>query len=258
MDRSHFPALIRALPEFDGPFDAYRLAAEQGVKSMTVSFGQHGSLVQDIATARVLRKITSEYLDRFGFSEVSHYLAYHQWMGQFPTDRGKATALIAGAALIANLVNADKIITKTVEEALGVPSREANSEAVDIVRYVFDTVRSNDDMSSPAVDREAALIESEVRCIMDAIFQLPGDMFWQSVYRAFQLGYIDIPFAPHAENANRLISIRDAAGSIRISEPGNVPIGKMDAGNERKLLDSRGLSIGKTYQHLLADINIMA
>lgn len=28
MDRQHFPALIRELPEFDGPFDAYRLAAE--------------------------------------------------------------------------------------------------------------------------------------------------------------------------------------------------------------------------------------
>ncbi len=28
MDKQHFPALIRALPEFDGPFDAFRLAAE--------------------------------------------------------------------------------------------------------------------------------------------------------------------------------------------------------------------------------------
>jgi len=28
MDRSHFPDLIRQLPEFEGPFDAFRLAAE--------------------------------------------------------------------------------------------------------------------------------------------------------------------------------------------------------------------------------------
>lgn len=28
MSRKHFPAEIRALPEFDGPFDAYRLAAQ--------------------------------------------------------------------------------------------------------------------------------------------------------------------------------------------------------------------------------------
>lgn len=28
MDKQHFPAEIRALPEFDGPFDAFRLPAE--------------------------------------------------------------------------------------------------------------------------------------------------------------------------------------------------------------------------------------
>ena len=28
MSERHFPMLIRALPEFEGPFDAYRLAAE--------------------------------------------------------------------------------------------------------------------------------------------------------------------------------------------------------------------------------------
>lgn len=28
MFRNHFPDILRALPEFDGPFDAYRLAAE--------------------------------------------------------------------------------------------------------------------------------------------------------------------------------------------------------------------------------------
>ena len=28
MSKPHFPELIRSLPEFDGPFDAYRLAAE--------------------------------------------------------------------------------------------------------------------------------------------------------------------------------------------------------------------------------------
>ena len=28
MSKPHFPELVRALPEFDGPFDAFRLAAE--------------------------------------------------------------------------------------------------------------------------------------------------------------------------------------------------------------------------------------
>ena len=234
------------------------LAAEQGITSMTVSFGQHGSIPQDIATARVLRKLAGEYLERFGFADVRHYLAYHQWMGQFPPDHSRATALICSGALIANLVKADKIITKTVEEALGVPAAETNADAVNMVKYLFDTSPVPEEPSSATIDREATLIESETRSIMEAMFDLPGDQFWQSVYRAFQLGIIDVPFAPHIDNANRLISIRDSDGSIRISEPGNVPIGDLDLRNERKLLENRGIAAGQTYQHLLADINLMA
>jgi methylaspartate mutase epsilon subunit len=179
-------------------------------------------------------------------------------MGQFPTESNTAMALINASALIANLVGADKIITKTVEEALGVPSRDANASAVQVVKYLFDTARVEDELTSPAIEAEVNLIESEVRSIMEAVFELPGEMFWQSVYRAFQLGYIDIPFAPHADNANQLISLRDGNGSIRISNPGNVPLGELNTKTEARLLASRGIPAGKTYQHLLADINIMA
>lgn len=234
------------------------LAAEQGVKSVTVSFGQNGSIVQDVATARVLMCLTRELLDRFGFGDVKAYLAYHQWMGQFPRDSARALALITGSAVVANMVGADKIVTKTVEEALGVPRREANAEAVSVVRYIFETFLADDEFTSRGIESEAALVESETRSILGAIFELPGDMFWQSVYRAFQLGYIDIPFAPHEENANRLLSIRDLAGSIRIADAGSVPIDADDAATEKKLLESRIVTAGKTYQHLLDDINRMA
>ena len=63
------------------------LAAEQGVTSFAVSFGQTGSVVQDLAAARVLRELTTRYLGRFGFGNVNTYLVYHQWMGQFPHER---------------------------------------------------------------------------------------------------------------------------------------------------------------------------
>jgi len=49
-----------------------------------------------------------------------------------------------------------------------------------------------------------------MRAVMAAIFGLSGDAFWESVYRAFQLGWIDLPFSPHADNANRLVTMRDA------------------------------------------------
>jgi len=233
------------------------LAAEQGVISFAVSFGQTGSLIQDVATAKVLKELTQHYLDKFGFNEVRHYLVYHQWMGQFPPQREKAAALISGSTLIANMICADKIVVKTVDEALGVPDMETNAEAVATVKYLLHTFRCAEPITSPLIESESALIESEVREILDAIFDMPGDVFWGSVYSAFQQGYLDIPFSPHADNANKLITMRDKNGSIRILDRGNVPISDENLEMEKQLLASKGGKLDKSYRDLLSDINMM-
>ncbi len=233
------------------------LAAEQGVMSFAVSFGQTGSVIQDVATSRVLRRLAREYLDQFGFETTQVYVVYHQWMGQFPPQRERAAALIAGASVVANMIAADKIVVKTVDEALGVPSAAINAEAVQTVRYVLHTFGCVEPVSSPVVDTEAALIESEARSILSAVFGLSGDAFWESVFRAFQLGYLDVPFSPHRDNANRLVSMRDANSSIRIAERGAVPISEQDMRLEAQLLTSRRTKAEKTYQQLLRDINMM-
>ena len=234
------------------------LAAEQGVKSFAVSFGQTGSFVQDVATARVLRRLARDALDSHGFADVQLRLVYHQWMGQFPMQRDRAAALIAGSALVAGVIGADKVVVKTVDEALGVPSAAVNAEAVNNVRYVLRSFAVPDGVDSPAITAEAALIESESRAVLDAIYGLSGEMFWESVYRAFQNGWIDLPFSPHVDNANRLTSMRDATQAIRILDPGSVPISATDAATERKLLESRSDRGDKTYRQMLADITLMA
>lgn len=233
------------------------LAAEQGVMSFAVSFGQTGSFVQDVATARVLRRLARQELDAHGFQSTRLHLVYHQWMGQFPMQRDRAAALISGAALIAGVIGADKVVVKTVDEALGVPRPEVNAEAVDNVRYVLQTFAMPQAVDSPVIEAEAALIESEVASILSAIYGLSGDVFWESVYRAFQQGWLDVPFSPHADNANRLISMRDANRSIRIADPGGLPISAADAATERRLLESRQDRGEKTYRQMLADISLM-
>ena len=234
------------------------LAAEQGIENITVSFGQTGSLVQDLATANVLRSLTVSMLDQHGFGDVHVYLAYHQWMGQFPTERPLAEALISCSALIAQQINADKIIIKTVDEALGIPTSEVNAEATRTVRYVFDAFRIEETLRSDSVDSEADLIRREAESILAKIFELPGTSFWQSVYRAFQLGIIDIPFAPHCDNANRLVTLRDRAGSIRILDAGNVPIEQNELRREAHFLRSRPNRHQRNYEAMLSDIRLMA
>jgi methylaspartate mutase epsilon subunit len=201
--------------------------------------------------------LTHELLEQFGFGDVRAFLVYHQWMGQFPSQREKAAALIAGSSIVASMVRADKVVVKTVDEALGVPTAEVNAEAVETVRYVLRIFDCVEPITSPLMEREARLIETEARCILDAVFRIPGNVFWESVFRAFQLGYLDVPFAPHADNSNRLVSMRDANGSIRIADRGAVPISDLDAAHERQLLMSGAERESRTYRQLLRDINLM-
>ncbi|NLA63189.1 MAG: methylaspartate mutase subunit E, partial [Bacteroidales bacterium] len=60
------------------------LAATQGVKDLTVGYGQCGNLLQDVAAIRSLEILTREYLDRFGYTDVRVTTVFHQWMGGFP------------------------------------------------------------------------------------------------------------------------------------------------------------------------------
>jgi methylaspartate mutase epsilon subunit len=159
--------------------------------------------------------------------------------------------------MVSSMIGADKVVVKTVEEALGIPRAEINAEAVDSVRYVLRVFSCLEPVTSPLVEREEALIESEANAILQAVFGLAGDAFWQSVFRAFQAGYLDVPFSPHGDNANHLVSMRDANGSIRIAERGSVPIWDADMQAEKTLLAARRGPADKTYLQLLSDINMM-
>ena len=233
------------------------LAAEQGVKSFAVGFGQTGSLVQDMALGRVLLEKCIHYLRQFGFDDVNVYLVYHQWMGAFPMDREKSGALIALSAVVARLVAADKIVTKTKDEAFGIPTPEANCEAVQYVRYIFEKFPVVDLVDNETIAVEADLIGSEVDYVMETIFDMRGDVFWESVYQAFRRGFLDVPFAPHRVNPNKLLTVRDRYHAIRIKDPGMVPMRPRDLKREQELLKAYLDPYDSFFDKAMKDIYIM-
>jgi methylaspartate mutase epsilon subunit len=233
------------------------LSAEQGVCSATVAFSQTGSLSQDGATAAVLRTLSANYLERLGFPRMKVYLAYHHWMGAFPKDRRKAEYLMACASLTAKLIRADKVITKTRDEAWGIPTIEANVEAVQEAHYVMSKFSSPDLLFSPNIERERALITSEAKSIVDAVLDIAGNSFWYAVNRAVLKGIIDVPFAPSLANRNRLLTVRDSNLSIRIKSPGNVPLDNAAIQEERRMLQEFPPAYKSTADQMLGDINAM-
>ena len=99
------------------------LSLEEGVKSFSVSFSQTGSMNQDIVAGAVIKKLARHYAEQMNCSDADIHLVYHQWMGAFPMDRSFAEQLIGMSTVIASMVGADKIITKTREEACGNPDQ---------------------------------------------------------------------------------------------------------------------------------------
>ncbi len=229
------------------------LSFEEGVKSFSVSFAQHGSVNQDIATANVLKKLSREYADKLGFEDSFIHLVYHQWMGAFPYDKELSATLIDMSTFIAVLVGADKIITKTKEEAFGIPTKEANAQAVANTKYM---IRILKDIPQIKDEEEEKILEAEVRSVMEAIFNDSADTLWRKVLNSIKKGIIDVPFSPHIINANEVITVRDPKNAIRIIERGKVPIPDRCYKFEKSKIDIKG-GRKAIVDKIIKDIGIM-
>lgn len=197
------------------------LSLEEGVKSFSVSFAQQGSMNQDIVTGAVLKKLAKYYAEQINCGDAAIHLVYHQWMGAFPMNKDYAEQLINMSTVIASMVGADKIITKTREEASGIPTKEANAKTVANTQYTLGILNG---LPNVVDEEEEEMLTLQVKAIMEAVFNDPADTLWRKVFNSIKNGIIDVPFSPHIINHNNMITIRDAKKNIRIIKRGNVPI----------------------------------
>ena len=229
------------------------LALEEGVKSFSVSFSQTGSMNQDIVTGAVIKKLAKHYAESINCGDANIHLVYHQWMGAFPTNKSFAEQLINTSTVIAAMVGADKIITKTREEASGIPTKEANAKTVADTQY---TLRILAGLPNIVDEQEEEILTAEVMAIMEAVFNDPADTLWRKVFNCVKSGIIDVPFSPHIINHNKMITIRDANRNIRIIERGNVPLPDRCYEYERAQCDLNK-STTSIVNDIIHDIGIM-
>ena len=198
------------------------LAAEQGVKNITVGYGQGGNMVQDVAALRALEELTNYYLKLFGYEDIFVTTVFHQWMGGFPKDESEAMSLISYASTVATLGNATKMITKTTHESFGVPTKEANANALRASKFITNLVKDQKMPESEEFKAEIAQIKKEVSSLIEAVVRAGKGDIAQGMVNAFKQGLIDIPFAPSELNAGKILPARDIDGKIRILEFGNL------------------------------------
>ena len=199
------------------------LAAEQGVKNVTVGYGQCGNLVQDVAALRVLEELTEEYLEKYGYEDVTVTTVLHQWMGGFPQDEAKAFAVISWGSAVAALAKATKVIVKTPHEAVGVPTMEANAQGLRCTKQAI-SLLADQELKSSALELEKAIIKGETCAIVDKTFELGMGDLALGVIRAVKAGVIDLPFAPSRYNFGKMLPARDHEGAVRYLNPARVPL----------------------------------
>ena len=199
------------------------VAAEQGVRNITVGYGQCGNLVQDVAAIHALREQVKEYLERFGYTDCNVSTVLHQWMGGFPQDEARAFAVICWGSAAAALAKATKVIVKTPHEAMGVPTMEANAAGLRATSQLIHMLADQKMVDDSVLRDEVDQIKREVRCILEKTLELgEGDIAVGTV-RAFQAGVIDVPFAPSRMNAGKIMPARDHYGAVRMLDCGNLP-----------------------------------
>jgi methylaspartate mutase epsilon subunit len=225
------------------------LAAGQGVRNYGLELGQTLHLVQDAAAIRACRELVQEYLVKAGYEDAFTPVTSLHWMGAWPYDDAQAAALIAYGGTLAAVGGAISVTTKSIHEAYGIPTPEANAEALRTTRmaiYLARRIRIDD---MPEFQREKELIGREVRPIVDKVLEMGDGDAAVGTIRACEAGVLDIPWSPNRQISSRILPARDAGGYLRILEPGAMPFPKdvLEIHEEklRERADREGVEYGR-------------
>jgi len=232
------------------------LALRQGVKSITLGYGQGGNLFQDVAALISLKNLAHEFFAREGFKDYELTTVFHQWMGGFPEDEAKAFGVISWGAAVAVLAGADKVIVKSPHEAMGIPTKEANAQGLRCTRQAVSMLCDQKFPVSSEHRVEIEQIEKEVRNIMEAVYRLGNGDIEAGIVAAFEAGVMDVPFAPSVYNHGKILPMRDNNGFIRVFNKGNLALSDDIMAYHREKLEERAKAEGRNvcFQMVTDDI----
>ncbi|MBV9447531.1 MAG: cobalamin-dependent protein [Streptosporangiaceae bacterium] len=200
------------------------LAAEAGVKSVTLGYAEQGNRAQDLAAVRVMRAVTQSYLAVRGLTDVSVEVVWHQYMGPFPRSATKAWELLVGSAVTAARSEAVRLMLKTDVEAVRIPDVRDNGAALVLVKRACAAERQRPrPVPSVADGAEEQLVETEARAIIDRSLEAADGVVSVAVQLAVARGWLDVPFSPSRWNAGKVLPLRDCSGAVRLAGVGDLP-----------------------------------
>ncbi|MFJ2742603.1 methylaspartate mutase [Streptomyces sp. NPDC087440] len=227
-------------------------AARAGVRCISVAYPQGGQLAQDVAALRAIPLLAERYLP----PGVDVHPVLHEFMGVFPRERAHAEDLILYGALVTRLGGASKLLTKTYQEAYGIPDAAANVAGIRLAQRARSPLLGFLAADEEAAGRELEWILAEVAEIVEPLLDRADTR--AAVIEAFADGRLDIPFSASTQARSEVIPRRDPTGAIRYLSAGRLPLSAGTLRRHREQLDAgqgETPSMGSLLSELTRDIN---
>lgn len=201
-------------------------AAAQGQKALYPIVHCMGNMVQDMAWIRLTPRLIREYLDKFGFKDtiITGCCPAQTPLFPNPMDIGGAFAYLNYITMVASLSRTNMVDLRSIDEAAGVPSKEANAMSYRSAKWIFDVIREqNIEIDVKGIQAEENITEREVRAIMDKVLDLGDGDVVEGACRAVEAGVMDSPWSPNLTIKDQVLGVRDIHGACRYLEFGNLP-----------------------------------
>lgn len=188
---------------------------QHGLRSVSLSYAQQTSAEQDIEAVLALRRLAGEWLPG-----IDWHIVIYAYMGVYPRTPDGASRLLSAAARLAVRTGAERLIVKTSAEAYWIPSIADNVEALELAAAVASAAAA--DAATDAATADTG-IYAEAKTLIQEIVDLNTDL-GRALIDGFRLGYLDIPYCLHPDNAGQTRSYIDGTGRLQWSRIGSMPL----------------------------------
>jgi methylaspartate mutase epsilon subunit len=203
------PSLLIAMSVLEGLF--FR---QHGLRSISLSYAQQTNHEQDVEAVYALRRLATQWLP-----DVDTHVVIYTYMGVYPRTPSGASRLLAESARLAVQTGAARLIVKTIVEAYWIPSIADNVAALETA----DAAAAAERRAPATVVAGDTGIYAEASRLIEEVVDLHRDL-GQALTDAFRLGYLDIPYCLHPDNAGQTRSYIDGGGRLRWSQIGAMPL----------------------------------
>jgi methylaspartate mutase epsilon subunit len=233
------------------------LAARQGVKSIIPWSNMLGHIGQDIAWARLTRRLTREYLDRFGYRDTATPALFVAQVPIFPypQDMGWSFGFLNYSAMVAAMAEAEGVYLRTIDEGAGIPVKEAHAVSYRSANWIFNVVRQQKvNFQLEEIMVEERINEMEIRALLDKVLEVGEGDIAVGLQKAFDLGFMDTPFSSNKHTQGKVLGVRDMRGACRYLDFGNLPLPKeAKEYNQEKIAERERIQGKKLDYHTVVE-----